>query len=192
MRYSKDHKQETHDRIVQKASERFRAEGVDAVGVASLMQSVGLTVGGFYAHFGSKEDLIAEACSSGFAGTIERFRAYIDSKPKGEKMKALVDAYLSKRHRDDPAQGCVIAANGAELARHPVPTRSAFSAELHTWAGLIDQVMRDDGVAGDARSIISTMVGAMVLARAVDDPRLSDAFLASARQTILDSLKKAS
>ncbi|HEY0844960.1 MAG TPA: TetR/AcrR family transcriptional regulator [Noviherbaspirillum sp.] len=188
MRYSRDHKQETHNRIVQKASERFRAEGVDAVGVASLMQSVGLTVGGFYAHFGSKEDLIAEACSSGFAGTIERFRAYIDSKPKGEKMASLVDAYLSKRHRDDPAQGCVIAANGAELARHPVPTRAAFSAELGTWVALIEQVMREDGVRGDARSIISTMVGAIVLARAVDDSTLSDAFLTSARQSVLGNL----
>ena len=99
MRYAKDHKQETRDRIVRKAGERFRAEGVDAVGVASLMGSLGLTVGGFYAHFDSKQALVAQACKDGFAATTARFRQLLEATAKGERLSTVVDAYLSQRHR---------------------------------------------------------------------------------------------
>jgi TetR/AcrR family transcriptional repressor of nem operon len=190
MRYTKDHKTETHSRIVKKAGERFRSEGVDAVGVASLMESVGLTAGGFYAHFTSKEALIAEACYDGFAESISRFRQYIESRPKGERMAAFVSAYLSRRHRDEPEQGCFIAANGAEIARHPQPTRAALTSQLNTWIALIQETMTADGLKGDARGIAGAMVGALVMARTVDDPALSDSFLESGRQTVLASLKK--
>lgn len=192
MRYPKEHKQETHRRIVQKASERFRSEGVDAVGIASLMQSLGLTVGGFYAHFDSKEDLIAQACHSGFEATTTGFRAYLDSKPRGQRMNAFIDAYLSRRHRDEPSGGCMIAANGAELARHPAETRAAFTDQVNVWLRLIDQVMQEDGISGDARTIAASLVGTMVLARAADDPALSDAFLKSGRDTLKASLSKPS
>jgi TetR/AcrR family transcriptional regulator, transcriptional repressor for nem operon len=191
MRYTKDHKQETHDRIVLKAGERFRAEGVDAVGVASLMGSLGLTVGGFYAHFDSKQALVAEACSDGFARTTAAFRELVQSRPKGERLSAVIDAYLSKRHRDEPEQGCFAAANGAELARHPVETRAAFTQQLNAWIAMIDEAMKADGLTGDAQGVASAMVGTMTLARAVDDPVLSDAFLESGRRTIRASLTEA-
>ena len=190
MRYSKEHKDETHQRIVQTASERFRAEGIESVGVASLMHSAGLTVGGFYAHFGSKEDLIAEACNKGLSTTTALFREYIESKPKGERMEALVNAYLSKRHRDEPGNGCFVAANGAEVARHAPETRAAFGNQVSVWIDLIDDVMKADGIKGDARGIAGALVGTMVLARAVGDPALSDAFLESGRKTILAGLGK--
>lgn len=190
MRYTKDHKQETHHRIVLKAGERFRAEGVDAVGVASLMESLGLTVGGFYAHFDSREALVTEACSDGFAGTTARFRELMLDKPKGERLPAVIDAYLSEFHRDAPEQGCFAAANGAELARHPIETRAGFTRQLNAWITVIDEAMKADGLDGDARGIASAMVGTMTLARAVDDPVLSDAFLESGRRTITASLAK--
>ena len=190
MRYSREHKDETHKRIVRTASERFRAEGIEAVGVASLMQSAGLTVGGFYAHFGSKEDLIAEACNDGLSTTTALFRKYIESKPDGKRLEALVEAYLSKRHRDEPGNGCFVAANGAELARHAPETRTAFAGQVNAWIDLIDEVIRADGLKGDARGIAGALVGTMVLARAVDDPVQSDAFLESGRKTILASLGK--
>jgi TetR/AcrR family transcriptional repressor of nem operon len=190
MRYSREHKDETHKRIVQKASERFRAEGIEAVGVASLMQSAGLTVGGFYAHFGSKEDLIAEACNDSLATTTAQFRKFVYTRPEGKRLQALVDAYLSMRHRDDPANGCVVAANGAELARHTPVTRAALAGQVNEWIGLIDEVIKADGLKGDARGIAGALVGTMILSRTVDDPSLSKAFLESGRKMILASLGK--
>jgi TetR/AcrR family transcriptional repressor of nem operon len=190
MRYSREHKDETHKRIVRKAGERFRAEGIEAVGVASLMQSAGLTVGGFYAHFGSKEDLIAEACNDSLATTTALFRKFVDARPKGKRLEALVEAYLSLRHRDDPGNGCFVAANGAELARHTPETRAALSSQVNEWIALIDEVIKADGLKGDARGIAGALVGTMVLSRAIDDPSLSQAFLESGRKTILTSLGK--
>lgn len=191
MRYPKEHKQETRRRIVQKASERFRAEGIEAVGIASLMQSVGLTVGGFYAHFASRDDLVAQACDDGFGRTTAAFRTYLDTRPAGERLAAFIDAYLSKRHRDEPAGGCLIAANGAELARQPAETRHAFTRQIRAWIALIGEVMEEDGIEGDPRAVAGALVGTMVLARTVDDPALSDAFLKSGRETLKESLKKA-
>ncbi len=188
MRYTKDHRLETHNRILLKAGERFRAEGVDAVGVASLMGSLGLTAGGFYAHFDSKQALVTEACDDSFHRTTTGFRELVRSMPKGKRLFSLIDAYLSKYHRDAPEQGCLAAANGAELARHPTETRAAFSKQLNAWIAVIDEAMNTDGLTGDARGIASTMVGAMTLARAVDDPVLSDAFLESGRRTVRASL----
>lgn len=191
MRYSPEHKEDTHRRIVARASERFRDEGIEAVGIANLMQSVGLTVGGFYAHFGSKEDLVAEACDAGFAKTTAAFRAYLDTKPQGERMAAFIDAYLSRRHRDEPASGCMIAAAGAELARHPASTRHGFTRQVEAWLSLIAQVLEEDGLRGNARALAAGLVGSMVLARAVDDPALSDAFLKSGREALKASLAPA-
>lgn len=190
MRYSREHKDETHKRIVRRASERFRAEGIEAVGVASLMQSAGLTVGGFYAHFGSKEDLIAEACNDGLSTTTASFREFVVSRPKGKRLEALVNVYLSKRHRDAPGTGCFAAANGAELARHTPETRAAFAGQVNAWTGLIGELIEADGLEGDARGVAGTLVGTMILSRAVGDPAMSDAFLESGRNTILSSLSR--
>lgn len=190
MRYSKDHKAETHMRIVQKASERFRAEGVDNVGVASLMQSVGLTVGGFYAHFESKEELIAEACRLGFSGTISSFESYVATMPPGRRLAALVDAYLSPQHRDKSDAGCFAAANGAEIARHAETTRNVFAGQVNDWVGVIARAMADDGWQGDPRGVAGALVGSLVLARATNDRNLSDAFLESGRKAVFASLQQ--
>lgn len=188
MRYTKDHKQETRDRIVRMAGQRFRAEGLDAVGVASLMGSLGLTVGGFYAHFDSKQALVTQACNDGFAATTARFRQLLEATTKGECLATVIDAYLSQRHRDEPEQGCFAAANAAELARHPTETRASFTHQLTAWIAVIADALQADSLEGDARGIASAMVGSMTLARAVDDPALSDALLASGRRMILAGL----
>lgn len=190
MRYSKDHRQETHDRIVFRAGERFRAEGIDAVGVASLMGDLGLTVGGFYAHFDSKQALVIEAANAAFSRTTAAFQELILGKPKGQRLSTLVNAYLTKFHRDAPEQGCFAAAGGAEIARHPIETRASFTGQLNAWIAVIEQALKDDQLKGDARGIAGAMVGAMTLSRAVDDPALSDAFLEAGRKTILSSVSE--
>lgn len=189
MRYSKEHKAQTHARIVQKASERFRAEGVGAVGIGSLMQSLGLTVGGFYAHFESKEDLIAQACRSGFSATNAGFQAYIDATPPGQRFAALVEAYLSPLHRDRPDAGCFVAANGAELARHPDETRLSLAEQVDAWMRVIAAAMENDGLDGEVRGIAGTLVGNLILARAMPDRAMSDAFLDSGRKAALASVR---
>lgn len=189
MRYSKEHKAETHARIVQKASERFRMEGVDAVGIASLMQSLGMTVGGFYAHFESKEDLIAEACRSGFSATTARFRSYIESKPPGRRFAALVDAYLSSQHRDGLENGCFAAAAGSELARHPVETRLALSEQIEMWISVIAAAMEADKLVGEVRGIAGTLVGCLILARTMPDRAVADAFLESGRKAVMATVR---
>jgi TetR/AcrR family transcriptional repressor of nem operon len=189
MRYSKEHKAETHTRIVQKASERFRAEGVDSVGVGSLMQSLGLTVGGFYAHFESKEDLIAQACRSGFSATNARFKAYIEKKPPGHQFAALVDAYLSPQHRDGPDAGCFAAATGAEMARHPDETRVVLAEQVDAWIGVIATALENDKLDGEVRGIAGTLVGCLILARSMPERAISDAFLDSGRKAALASVR---
>jgi len=186
MRYSKDHKSETRDRIVQTAARRFREDGVEAVGVAALMADAGLTHGGFYAHFPSKEALVAAACAEGFSQNGARLRRTVERHPAGERVAALADAYLSPAHRDNPGQGCAAAAIGAEIARHPAETRAAFTQGLQGLLRLAEDALRADG--GDpaaAPQAVNAMVGALIMARtAADDPVLSDSLLEAGRRTL--------
>ncbi|MFC5476065.1 TetR/AcrR family transcriptional regulator [Paraherbaspirillum soli] len=184
MRYAKHHKSETRRDIVETASRRFREEGVDTVGIASLMADIGLTAGGFYAHFESKEALVAEACNDGLAITIAQLREYVNYHPPGQRLSALADAYLSPRHRDAPGYGCVIAANGAEIARRPPETRALFASQLNEWIALIGEILQEDGLSANPASIVSAMTGSMILARSVDDPVLSASFLESGLRAV--------
>src|SRR5262245_60837149 len=110
MRYPKDHKQKTHAQIAEAASAQFREHGIDGTGVASLMQSLGLTHGGFYAHFASKDALITEAVDVAFDQTLEGLRAYAQAGEPGQHLARLVAAYTSTAHRDARGQGCFAAA----------------------------------------------------------------------------------
>ena len=118
MRITKEKKQENHDRIVAIASQMFREHGFDSVGVAELMERAGLTHGGFYNHFTSKEALIAEASAKGFTETTERYAAY--------DISDVIDAYVSRAHRDARGLGCPAAALSGEAARLPQDNRSVF------------------------------------------------------------------
>jgi len=185
MRYSKDHKQETRDRIIRTAAKRFREDGVEAVGVAALMADAGLTHGGFYAHFPSKEALVAAACAEGFGESRDRLRKTIERHPPGERLAALAESYLSQSHRDHPGQGCIAAAIAPEIARHPAETRAEFTRGLHGLLELAAAALEADG--GDpaaAPQAVAAMVGALTLARATADEALSDRFLDSGMQAV--------
>jgi TetR/AcrR family transcriptional regulator, transcriptional repressor for nem operon len=188
MRYEKGHKELTRQRIVEAASERFRADGIDGVGVVSLMGDVGLTQGGFYNHFPSKEDLVRESVASGVAAATQRMADRV-ANSRGERYRALVNGYLSAEHRDNPASGCVAASLAGELARRPEETRIAFTEGVGGMLELIASTLPDT-VRGKRRrslatAVFSSMVGSMALARAVADESTSDEMLSIGRQSAL-------
>ncbi len=175
MRITKEKKQENHDRIVAIASEMFRERGFDGVGVADLMKVAGLTHGGFYNHFASKEALIAEAATKGFVETSERYAGY--------SVGEVIDAYISRPHRDARGQGCPAAALSGEAARLPDDTRVVFGEGI---AGLFAALERSLAGQPDARpkaiSLLAQAVGAVVLSRACPDASaLADEILDTCR-----------
>src|SRR3982750_2595987 len=117
MRYSKEHKQETHARIVKKASVRLREKGAHGIGVADLMKEAGLTHGGFYAHFASREALVVEAFAYAMDRSTEHWRKLAAATPPDQRLATLVESYLTTAHRDDPGHGCAVPALAAEIAR---------------------------------------------------------------------------
>ncbi len=130
MRYSKEHKLETHARIVKKASVRLREKGAHGVGVADLMKEAGLTHGGFYAHFDSREALVIEAFADAMDRSTERWRKLAEQTPPEKRLATIVGTYLTPLHRDDPGHGCAVPTLGAEIARESPKTRKAFAAKL--------------------------------------------------------------
>src|SRR3954468_2521553 len=130
MRYSKEHKQETHARIVKKASVRLREKGAHGIGVADLMKEEGLTHGGFYAHFDSRAARVIEAFAYAMDRSTERWRKLAEDMPPERRLAIIADSYLTRAHRDDPGNGCAVPALGAEIARESPKTRKAFAAKL--------------------------------------------------------------
>jgi TetR/AcrR family transcriptional regulator, transcriptional repressor for nem operon len=179
MGYSKAQKARTHKRIVAIASKRFREKGLGGFGIAELMKEAGLTVGGFYKHFDSREDLVAEAVNSAFGGWKRRVDA---AKSGGPRMsyENLIHDYLTEAHRDDPGTGCAFSALAPEMARSDKRTRAAASEQIRNDIQLIAGLLpaEDKGTAR-ARAILtfSALVGAMALARAASDEALSQEIL---------------
>jgi len=179
MGYSKAQKTRTHKRIVSIASKRFREKGLAGCGIAELMKEAGLTVGGFYKHFGSREDLVAEAVNSAFAGWQRRLDAAKSGGPS-MSLATLIDGYLSEAHRDNPGTGCAFSALAPEIARSDKRTRSLTSEWVRNDVQLIATFLPDrDKRAARSRAILifSALVGAMSLARAVSDEALSSEML---------------
>jgi TetR/AcrR family transcriptional repressor of nem operon len=177
MRYEKGHKDATRQRILDAASRQFREQGVAAVGLAGIMTDAGLTNGAFYAHFGSKEDLVREVLSN--APRNQMWQAVADG---DAEVESAIRGYLSADHRDNPGRGCPISALAAEIARHPEPTRQAFTGKV---ANIIESiaVRLGTGTKRERRrkavAIYGLMVGTLQLARAVTDKQLSDEILRS-------------
>ncbi|MFZ5735870.1 TetR family transcriptional regulator [Rhodopseudomonas thermotolerans] len=188
MRYSKEHKQETHDRIVRRASVKLREKGAHGIGVADLMKDAGLTHGGFYAHFASREALVIEAFSYAMDRSTERWRKLAEELPPEQRLAALVDGYLSASHRDDPGRGCAVPALGAEIARESPKTRKAFAAKLDE---MIDMIAAEyvgstpKAARRQAMATLATMMGTLVLARIAGSGELSDDILAAGRAAAL-------
>lgn len=177
MRVSRDQMAANRRRILDAASRLFRDRGFDAVSVSEVMNAAGMTHGGFYGHFASKDDLIAQTMVHALAG------------PSGGtgNLQAYLDAYLSPRHRDNAADGCPTASLAADIRHQSPETRMAMTRGIRSQIDRISQTLAAADDASRRRAAIGTwaaMVGAVVLARAVDDPALSDEVLREARAWI--------
>ena len=187
MRYDSEHKDRTHKKVLVEAAAAIREVGPDRIGVADLMAKAGLTHGGFYAHFKSKDHLVAEAVSEMFEEMYERYSSWTRASDPREGLTTFIDRYLSTRHRDEPGRGCPMAALAGDFSRLPVAARKRFAAGatrlIGSIAGLLGQLgLPDpDRLAG---SMMSEMVGAVALARAVPDPAQSERILAASREAI--------
>ncbi|WP_019904814.1 TetR/AcrR family transcriptional regulator [Methylobacterium sp. 77] len=178
MRVTQEQMRENRQRILTEASRLFREKGFEAVGVAEVMKAVGLTHGGFYGHFASKEDLMAHAIA----------HAAAEKAGSGGSLPAFLTAYLSPAHRDDAAGGCPMAALAADVRLRPAPARSAMTAGIRSQIARIETALPDT-VEDRRREAIGTyaaMLGALILARAVDDASFSDELLAESRKWMDD------
>src|SRR3954454_11536779 len=188
MRYSKDHKQETHARIVKKASVRLREKGAHGIGVADLMKEAGLTHGGFYAHFDSREALVIEAFAYAMDRSTERWRKVAEETPPEKRLSSIVETYLTPLHRDDPGHGCAVPTLGAEIARESAKTRKAFAAKLEQMIDMMADQIPDvprKSARKQAVAALATMMGTLVLSRIAGSGEFSDEILAAGREAVL-------
>ncbi len=195
MGHSQESKLETHAKIVEAAAKRFRETGLEGIGVADLMKEVGLTVGGFYKHFESRGALVAEAVSAMQGGWDALFaRAEERGQAKPALFDALVDNYLDPAHRDNPGEGCLFAALSAELARSEDAARTAATQKLESALGKLTKVFSEQRApAARAAAIFaySTLIGAVSLARATNDPALSAEILSTVARGLKARLRPA-
>jgi TetR/AcrR family transcriptional repressor of nem operon len=190
MGHSQQSKRDTHEKIVAIAAKRLRERGLEGIGVADLMADAGLTVGGFYKHFASRSDLLAQAVTAMNSGWDAVFAsAEAQGRGKPQLFDALVDGYLSPAHRDDPENGCLFAALAPEIGRSEDEVRGAATLKLKALLGKLSAVFDDRRAPAARASAIlayAALVGAVSLARATNDPELSQEILA----TVAKGLKK--
>jgi TetR/AcrR family transcriptional repressor of nem operon len=188
MRKSKLETADTRRRIVEVAAREFRSKGIQATGLADLMSEAGLSHGGFYRHFESKDQLVAEACEAGLSAIIDKLDAAAGEHAGSEGFRKIVDAYVSASHRDTPADGCPLAGMGSELARADKHTREAAARGFD---GLVDVLAKrsrrrqHSAAHSDAVFALSAMIGAVTMARIVDDPEASAAILQNVREHLI-------
>ena len=188
MRYGKDHKQATRQRIVEAAGRRFKQDGIDGAGVATVMSDAGLTNGAFYSHFRSKEDLVANVLADQLRAQRQGFDAQSSDRAG---LEAFIRSYLSPEHRDQSADGCPSAALIDEIVRRPAATKRVFTDELA--ATMNDIASRLDATdveaaRADALALFGFMLGTLQLARALTDRDLSDQLLARGVETAMKLL----
>jgi len=201
MRYDNEHKQQTRIKVLQAAAKAIRADGPHRIGVASVMAEAGLTHGGFYAHFASKDELVAAAIGQMFDESGRRFQKETQDRTPAEGLIAYVDFYLSKKHRDARGAGCPMAALASEAPRLDEAAREQFAAGARRLTrALAEKLAALDGADGkrsreaeatletSARSIVAELVGALSLARIEPEAKRSDNILAASRQQIKQRL----
>jgi len=179
MKVSREQAAQTRERILETAARRFRERGYEGIGVADLMKEAGLTHGGFYGHFSSKEELIAEASTRALTGSLALL-GEIAERASGDRLAAMAKAYLTSSHRDDPGSGCLLAALGPDVSRQGSAVRRRVSEYVRSTVDLLITFVPGKSKAARRKKAISTyatLVGAMVMARAVDDPALSQEIL---------------
>src|SRR5436853_6059113 len=188
MRYTKDNKQVTRQRIVEAAGRRFKQDGIDGSGVATVMSDAGLTNGAFYGHFSSKEDLVAHVLADQLHAQRQSFDAETSDRAG---LEAFIRSYLSPQHRDQSADGCPSAALIDEIVRRPAATKRVFTRELTgTMDDIASRLDPNDVEAArvDALALFGFMLGTLQLARALTDRDLSDQLLARGVETALKLL----
>lgn len=189
MKVSREQAARTRERILEEAAKLFRERGFNGVGVANLMKEAGLTHGGFYGHFSSKEDLIAQACIRAFAEKTSMWRTEREW-DAAHPLRSMAGSYLTAKHRDEPGSGCPLATLATDVSRQPLSVRGAFTGGLRELLGIVAENlpgMTEEQARQKAISSWATLVGAMVLARAVDDTGFADEILEAARASFREA-----
>jgi TetR/AcrR family transcriptional repressor of nem operon len=193
MRYAESHRRQTRSRIVESASYGLRQKGAEGLSVADLMKLAGLTHGGFYNHFESRAALVGEAIAFAMDQMTERWKKLANGKADRDRFEALIADYLSPRHRDNPKRGCALPALAADVARSGPGERRALASKLEKMIDVFAELLPDEAPQ-QARQIatgaIATMVGSMVLSRAVGAGKLSDGILDAGRMTAGRRIRK--
>ena len=187
MRVSKEKAAQNRERILTSAARLFREHGIDATGVDAITEDAGLTHGGLYSQFGSKEAIAAEAIGFALARSKRVWQRALERNPGKRALPAIVDGYLSRAHRDAPGTGCVVAALGTDIARQPRRVREAFTKEIKDDLEFLSQLMPNvDHSRSYEYAIVAfaSMAGALILARAVNDEQLSDLILKSTAKRV--------
>jgi TetR/AcrR family transcriptional regulator, transcriptional repressor for nem operon len=190
MRYSPEHKAENHEKILSMAARSFREHGADSSGIGTVMKKVGLTKGGFYRHFESKDDLFVEAVARAFDEMGSGMLEVAKSAPEGQALRAIIERYLSKSHANSPGMGCVIAALGPELARKPLSVRKRITASRDAYRERLLPF-----VAGQTREeklatfelLFPSMAGVLTAARAQSSPQRRERMLTEAKKFFIKS-----
>jgi TetR/AcrR family transcriptional repressor of nem operon len=193
MRYVEDHRRQTHSRIVENASYGLRQKGAEGLSVVDLMKLAGLTHGGFYNHFDSRAALVGEAIAFAMDQMTERWKKLANRKGNGERFAALIADYLSPRHRDNPEHGCALPALAADVARSGPSEQQALASKLERMIDVFVELLPGEPPR-QARQIatgaIATMVGSIVLSRAVGAGKFSDRILDAGRKTAGARIRK--
>jgi len=185
MRYSSEHKAQSHDKILSVAARSFREHGGDTSGIGTVMKKVGLTKGGFYRHFKSKDDLFVEAVARAFDEMARGITEAAKAAPEGQALRAMIERYLSMPHVESPGAGCVLSALGPELARKPLSVRRRIEASLDAYRErllpFVPGKTREEKVA-KCRLLFSSMAGVLVMARITSDRQKREQRLMEARE----------
>jgi TetR/AcrR family transcriptional repressor of nem operon len=193
MRKSRVETAKTRERIVRAAGGEFAVNGISDAALVRVMAAAGLTRGGFYRHFASKDQLVLEACGKTVLSRVASLELLINGKPHGQALSLVIDHYVSRAHRDRPRTGCPLAALGSELARRDKRTRRAVIEGFLQLSRLIASRLETVPVrkrAERSMAIVAAMVGAVTLARLAPDSGMSDAVLAATRADIIRSVRQ--
>ncbi|GAA3411597.1 TetR/AcrR family transcriptional regulator [Paenibacillus hodogayensis] len=181
MPYPEGHKLKIRGRIIESAAKAFRTNGIREISVPVIMKGAGLTHGGFYSHFDNKEQLVSETCRYAISDTIALLQKAADQAGEESKIDAVISFYLSPYHRDRTEIGCILPALSGEISRSSEEVGQVFTQELQRMIDFICDLAKIDHATGNA--VISLMVGTIVLARSVSDPKLSDHLLSAGKQS---------
>ena len=190
MRKSKQEAEATRQRIIMAAAAAFRKNGIAGTGLSDLMAAAGLTHGGFYRHFDSKDQVVAEACTAAAESLINQLAVSAFGKSPQRGLKTIVETYLSAAHRDEPADGCPLAALGSEMARGDERTRAAATQALLKLVEVIaSQFGKTQPDVARRRALVAaaTMIGALTMSRIVTDSELSAGILREAAKQLVNS-----